>query len=119
GKPRNHERTDAERADSGLTVREEAELLERAVRKGWLNGSQRFPTRKTRRELIEEIREKGDLTLIDRAMLTAHQLLESQNDRAQAKMVSAVTQMERQNQVDDLAAIASSMSPNLPEGTTL
>lgn len=119
GKSKDHEPTDAERADSGLTVREDAKLLERAVRNGWVKGSQRFPTRKSRRELIQEIRERGDMTLIDRTMLTAHALLESKNERAQASIIKAVTSMERQNQVDDLAAIASALDPSLPEGTTL
>lgn len=94
------ERTD--RTDDGLTEIKSGRLALRAV--GW-NKGQRFPTNMPKGELIKELTERKDVTAVELATITSFQLMESKDERAKGIGTKCVIAMERQNQIDDLAAI--------------
>ena len=77
-------------------------MVERAVRENWA-GASRWPTRSTKQELIDSTEGRG-FTAISLATLTAHNLMESSDQRAKARGAAIVTRMEGQNQSDEHAA---------------
>jgi hypothetical protein len=66
------------RAESGLTVIRDARLEARAIK--WL-GKQRYPVNVPKKQLIEEIRQRGDVTLPERLLLSVYAGLESSDLR--------------------------------------
>ncbi|CAB4144935.1 hypothetical protein UFOVP466_96 [uncultured Caudovirales phage] len=65
--------------------------------------SMRWPTRVPMGQLTSQITERGDMTVMEKAFLTLARLLDS-NDRAKGIAARAIVMMERQNQMDDIAA---------------
>lgn len=85
----------------------EARLVGRAV--GWIGGgrmgsrSMRWPTRVPIGQLTTQIAERQDMTVMEKAFLTLTRLLDGP-DRAKGIAARAIIAMERQNQMDDIAA---------------
>jgi len=87
------------RADSGLSEMRDARLTERAIRSGWIK-SKRWPTGLTLDQFQEKIA-GGQATFLDRALITAQKLMNSQSERANGIGVRSIIAMESQNQSDD------------------
>ncbi len=104
--PENHESTPEEstgdegpaRAESGLTQLNDARLETLAVRRGWIKD--RWPTHQPKRELINEITGRDDVTLAERTVLAAYELLEG-SERAKGIGARLAVTMEGQNQADE------------------
>lgn len=95
----------SERTQSGRTEIQDARLIRRAVREGWLRG--RWETTTPKSEIIERVRQRGDITMNERATLENFRLLESADERTKGIAVGNAIAMERQNQIDDLAEMKS------------
>ncbi len=96
------QRGKSERTESGRTEIQDARLLKKAIRMGWVGGD-RFPTHVAKSELVEAVAER-EPTLVERATLETHDLLSNPDIRVKIEGVKAVVAMERQNQADELAA---------------
>lgn len=92
-----------ERSESGLTGVKEARMLRRALR--WqVNREQRFPTRLSQQELELEVDENfGAASLVQKACLATHKLLQSDDARTLGAAAKVVVDMERINQADQIA----------------
>ncbi len=97
------QRGKSERTESGRTEIQDARLLKKAIRQGWISGD-RFPTHVAKDELEEAIGDRMP-TLVERATLTTHELLSNDDIRVKVEGVKAVVAMERQNQADAHKAI--------------
>ena len=91
-----------ERTESGRTQIQDARMLKRAIREGWISGD-RFPTRVPRKQLTEEIKQRGDITAIEQATLTAMSLMDHKDPRNKRGGAALVLAMETRNQRDELA----------------
>ena len=92
----------SERTESGRSEIQDARMVARAIENGWINPP-RWETQKPKQQLIEEIKQRGDVTLAQRATLAVHELLEHEDHRPKGIGVRCVVAMERQNQIDDLS----------------
>jgi len=100
------------RAESGLTETRDARLTARAIEKGWIR-SDRWATHAPKSQLVEEIRQRGDMTACEQAMLTTLKLMGSSDQRANGIGVRCLVAMEKQNQIDQLAALNAGNDPQM------
>lgn len=97
-----------DRADSGLTQKADERLTLRAA--AWQKG--RWDTSATREEIEERIAARGGKpTLKEKIALAAFDALDSKDMRVQGRVMRAGIQMERQVQVDELAALNAGSDP--------
>lgn len=90
-------------------------MLARAIERGWITGP-RFDVHKPRKQLVAEIRQRGDYTLAERAVLGAFALLDRKDDRPKGIGTRCVVAMERINQADDIARLnADPFNGELPQ----
>lgn len=89
------------RTASGMTELKLSRLQRRALK--WVGAEQRFPTRQTARQLVEQIEanQDGGPTLVQQACLTTHMLLQSEDERTLGVAAKIVVDMERINQTDE------------------
>ena len=99
----NPPRGKSDRTESGRTEIQDARLLKKAIRMGWVGGD-RFPTHVAKSDLEEAVAER-EPTLVERATLETHDLLSNPDIRVKIEGVKAVVAMERQNQADEHKAI--------------
>ena len=88
----------SERTESGRTEIQDARMLKKAIRLGWISGD-RFPTHVAKEDLEEAIGDRSP-TLVEKATLTTHDMLSNPDIRVEVEGVKAVVAMERQNQAD-------------------
>lgn len=87
-----------------IPARTEANLLERAVRNGWLKEeeTQRFETRTSENELAQRLSsEPGEASAMELAALELMKCLKSPNRRTKMIAIRALIQMETANQRDE------------------
>jgi hypothetical protein len=84
------------RTDGNMTVIRDGRLTARAIREGWYRVD-RWPTRERKSKLLSRIKKRGEMTPIDRAMVTTYQLQDSNDDRSKGIGVKCVLAMEAQN----------------------
>lgn len=73
----------------------DSRLLERAVKNGWIEAP--WDINEPKRELIDRVREAGDISLADRAKLATFELLESGSDRAKGIGTKCALAMQAQD----------------------
>lgn len=105
------------RAESGLSEIRDARMTARAIEQGWI-GASRWDTHKPKSQLIQEIKERGDVTLAERTTLAVYELLENRDDRPKGIGARCAIAMERMNQIDEHAAVRASLDPCRPEAIT-
>lgn len=99
-----------ERAESGLTKKIDERLTLKAA--AWQSG--RWDTGVTLEELERRIAERGgQATLKEAIALKAFQIVRSKNSRVANRGMRAGIQMERQNQIDQLAALNAGNDPQM------
>lgn len=82
------------RTESGRTEIQDGRMTATAIRRGWLG--RRWRTREPKEKLLARTKGKS-MTAKDRAMLTAHGLMESDSDRSQGIGAKCVIAMEAHN----------------------
>ena len=87
------------RGDNGLREVEEARMLARAVREGWVGP--RWRTRATAEEIEADADARGGQTLIDKTLIVTHKLIDSPDERSRWNAAKIVVAMESQNQSDE------------------
>ena len=97
------------RDESGVPRITAAKMQARAIEQGWITG--RWQTDTPKAQIIEQIRSRGDITLKERALIAAFELVESDKPRQKGIGVRNVVAMERQNQIDTLHAVRSGNDP--------
>lgn len=100
----------SERGESGRTSIQDARMTARAIEQGWIPAA-RWDTHKPKSVLLAEIRERGDLTLVERTTLAVYELLENRDERPKGIGARCAIAMERQNQIDQLAALNAGNDP--------
>lgn len=88
------------RGEDGLTEIRSARLTRRAIDRGWI-GAKRWPTTATMKEVVEDATEIGGLTGVHKATITAHKLMDSQDNRSKSHGARLLVLMESQNQKDE------------------
>lgn len=84
------------RSESGLTQAREGRLMSRAIREGWLS-PECWPTHLSKSELAEAVKQSGQLSLIAKATLATHSLVENDDPRVKGIGAKLVLQMQAQN----------------------
>jgi len=83
---------------SGMHPTDEAKLVSRAVSEQW--AGKRWPTSVMISQLVKDTAERGDMTPIEKTMLTVVKLMDG-NERAQGIAARTIVAMEAQNQTDE------------------
>ena len=91
------------RTESGRTEIQDQRLLSIAMKRKWWKG-QRFATDATLKELTERAA-SGEMSVKDRALLTAMKGLSAGEGRVEQRAVANVLGMERLNQADEFAEL--------------
>lgn len=87
------------RGESGRSALQETRMTLRAVREGWLGS--RWPTHATPQDFQVVLKDRGELTLKERACLAVFKGLNGGDERINQIAAKTVVAMEAQNQADE------------------